>query len=263
MRFHVFLYLVVLFQWSGELFGQQLSPKREVNEQVQFWTSINSTTRLSNRWGFVADAHIRRNHFIKNSNFYFARTGAVFWLDDQFSLVAGIAGLWLATPTDVGIKYSLERRIYQQALWRAPIQKMTFLQRIRVEQRWRDVINVETGEVDRIRFTTRFRFLLSATIKTFENPKLPKPMVSNEILFHLGEEVVYNTFEQNRLFVGVNQKIAKNWSFDLGYMLVYQQKFSGYQYDLNHTFRWFFYYFPDLRKDKDKGLDHYPVGTPN
>ena len=35
-----------------------------------------------------------------------------------------------------------------------------------------------------------------------------------------------------------------------GYMPVYQQKASGYQYDLNHTIRWFFYFSPDSRKNK-------------
>ena len=57
-----------------------------------------------------------------------------------------------------------------------------------------------------------------------------------------------NTFDQNRLFAGIKQRLAPAWSFDLGYMLVYQQKSTGYQYDLNHTLRWFFYVTPDLRK---------------
>jgi len=39
-------------------------------------------------------------------------------------------------------------------------------------------------------------------------------------------------------------------------MLVYQQKASGYQYDLNHTLRWFFYFTPDLRKQKSS---HHPA----
>ncbi len=33
-------------------------------------------------------------------------------------------------------------------------------------------------------------------------------------------------------------------------MLVYPQKSSGYQYDLNHTLRWFFHFNPDLRENK-------------
>ena len=33
-------------------------------------------------------------------------------------------------------------------------------------------------------------------------------------------------------------------------MLVDQRRASGYQYDLNHSLRWFFYFTPDLRKTK-------------
>ena len=44
-------------------------------------------------------------------------------------------------------------------------------------------------------------------------------------------------------------------------MAVFQQKYSGYQYDLNHTIRLFFYLSPDLRKkNKSEELPHYPVG---
>jgi hypothetical protein len=78
---------------------------------------------------------------------------------------------------------------------------------------------------------------------------MPKPVISNELLVHFGKPVVYNTFDQNRLFLGIRQQISKPLSFDIGYMNVYQQKFTGYQYDVNHTFRLFFYYTPDLRKN--------------
>ena len=59
-----------------------------------------------------------------------------------------------------------------------------------------------------------------------------------------------------RVFLGVKQTLGRSWSFDLGYMLLYQQKASGYPYDLNHTLRWFFYFTPDLRKVKSS---HHPA----
>jgi hypothetical protein len=99
-------------------------------------------------------------------------------------------------------------------------------------------------------FTDRVRYLVSFTVPVSKNPKVPSVVLSDEIAVQFGPEVVYNTFEQNRVFLGVKQPLGRSWSFDLGYMLVYQQKASGYQYDLNHTLRWFFYFTPDLRKVK-------------
>jgi len=233
--------------------------EKEVNDQVQFWTSVNSTLRLSNKFGLMGDFHIKRNDFIKDPEFYFIRFGGVYWLDDAFSFAGGLAGLWLATETNNDISFAFEKRIYQQILWRNEIRHVVFMQRIRNEQRWHEVLN-EDGSVNRVRFSNRVRFLLSWNIKVFKNEKLPKLVLSDEILFHFGEEIVYNTFDQNRFFIGVNHKINKIWTLDLGYMLVYQQQYSGYQYDKNSTLRVFFYYTPDFRKNKDHELPHYPIG---
>jgi hypothetical protein len=253
-------FLLIIFCCWTILAGAQELPDRQVYNNTQFWTSVNGSWRLSKRWGVISDFHLRRDNFIRDPSFYFLRLGAAYWINDQFSLVGGFAGLWLATDTDLGTKFALERRTYQQILWRAKINKTTFLQRIRIEQRWHQVLNTENAEVDRVRYSNRFRFLFSAAIQVFNDPKLPKPTLSNEILFHVGEEIVLNTFDQNRLFLGFNQRLNQNWTMDYGYMMVYQQRYSGFEYDLNHTIRLFFYFSPDLRKKVDEELPHYPVG---
>jgi hypothetical protein len=76
---------------------------------------------------------------------------------------------------------------------------------------------------------------------------IPSLVLSDEVLLQFGSGIVLNTFDQNRLFAGLKKSLSRSWSFDLGYMLVYQQKPSGFQYDLNHTVRWFFCLSPDLR----------------
>ncbi len=255
-KFNIFIAIWLLVVIPNILLGQNTLEK-EVDKNSQFWTSINSTFRMSDRWGAMADFHIRRENFIKDPNFYFLRFGGVYWLDDKFSAAGGVAGLWLATDTEAGLKYAFEKRIFQQVLWRSQIKKITFLQRIRVEQRWHEVLDRATGEVDRVRYSNRFRFLMSASVQVFENPQLPKLVIADEIHFHTGKEIIFNTFDQNRLFVGINQRLSKSVTFDMGYMMVYQQRYSGYQYDLNNTFRLFFYFSPDWRK---KGsLPHYAI----
>lgn len=248
---------LILFQVGGFAYAQL---EKNIEENAHFWTSVNSTSRLSDKWGLVGDFHIRRENFLKDPNFYFMRVGAAYWLDDQFSFAGGVAALWSATETDVGRKYALEKRIYQQALWRNTIRNVIFLQRVRLEQRWHEVLDNETGAVDRIRYSTRLRILLSASIFVFRNNKWPKLVIANEVLIHFGNEIVYNTFDQNRLFLGFNKRLNQEWSFDIGYMHVYQQQYSGVDYYVNHTFRLFFYYTPDFRKKADTELPHYPVG---
>ena len=115
----------------------------------------------------------------------------------------------------------------------------------------------DAGDYQRTRFSNRVRFLSSFTIRIFNDPKLPALSIADEVHFHFGKEIIYNTFDQNRIFTGLKVPIRNNLKFDIGYMLVYQQRYIGNAYDLNHTFRWFFYYSPDLRKKKDR--IHYPL----
>lgn len=252
----VVLVFIIVITCCSSLKAQNASEKY-VDYEWMFWTSINSTFRLSDRWGAMADFHVRRKNFIKDPNFYFFRLGGVYWLDDKFSAAGGAAGLWLATETEAGLKYALEKRTYQQILWRNEIKRITFLQRIRVEQRWHEVLNRSTGEVDRTRYSNRFRSLMSASVQLFEDKYLPKLVIADEIHFHTGKGIVYNTFDQNRLFLGINQRISKNLTFDMGYMMVYQQTYLGNAYSFMNTFRLFFYYSPDWRK-KGK-LPHYSI----
>jgi hypothetical protein len=247
--------LFVLVLLSGFLSLSQ--EKKKIYQNDQFWWSINSTMRLTNDWGLIADFHIRRDDLYRDPNFYFARMGMAYWATDELTLVAGAAHLWLARDLpEAGLTYQNENRIYQQVQLRQKEGRVTFVHRIRNEQRWHEVLDPD-GSVNRTRFSDRVRFLFSVNIPVFQNPHLPTLSMADEMLIHFGKEIKYNSLDQNRIFVGIKQKLSDDLRFDLGYMMVYQQRYSGHEYDMNHTLRFFFYYSPDLRKDKE-GI-HYAI----
>lgn len=249
-------FFLVLILLNAPILVRAQSEKLIYNNP-QFWWSINTTARMTDKWGAIGDFHIRRDEFISSSNFYFARIGAAYWATDKLTLVGGYAHLWLARELQDGsTTYQNENRVYQQAQWRTKEGRVTFVSRARNEQRWHEVLN-PNGTVNRVRFSNRVRFLFSVNIPVFSNPYLPSLSVADEILIHFGKEIVYNSLDQNRIFLGVKQKLTENLSFDLGYMMVYQQRYSGYEYDMNHTLRFFFYFSPDFRKDKDG--PHYSI----
>ena len=235
--------LIMLAQLN--LFAQ--TKPKEVNSQGQSWVSINSTNRLNNKFGLIADLHIRRTNFAADPNFYFARVALNYWLKENITVAVGVGQMWVAPSKAGWHHYAQEHRLYQQVQITSKLGKTNLLQRIRNEQRWQEKI-VDDKFTRSYKFTNRARYLLSITIPVFKNPHYPSLVLSDELLVQFGKEIVYNTFDQNRAFIGIRQPISKSLSFDLGYMLVYQQKASGYQYDKNHTFRWFFYYTPDFRR---------------
>lgn len=237
--------MVAFFLCTISAFAQQ---QKEVKTQFQTWISENSTMRFSDHWGMIADFHVRRNNFVNEPGFYFIRFGANYWMKNNFTTAFGYGHTWLAQKgKDGGYIYSNENRVYQQLQYISKIGNLSMLQRLRNEQRWQQ--KVMGGEVTNdLRFTDRVRYLLSINFPVFRNPKLPQLLIVDELLIQFGKDIVYNIFDQNRFTLGIKQNLSKAWRFDLGYMLVYQEKYSGYQYDLNHTIRWFFYYTPDFRR---------------
>lgn len=235
------------------LTAQTSPPKKEVKDQWQSWISMNSTFRLSDHWGAIGDIHIRRTDFVSEPNFYFLRGGGGYWLNDNGSFIVGYAHMWLAPSQPGGSTWSNENRLYEQIAYASKMGKVSILNRFRDEHRWREQVTNDksTGKYS---FSNRLRYLISLGIPVSANKWVPQINIANEVALQFGKSVVNNTFDQIRLFAGIRQHLGHGFSFDCGYMLLYQQKASGYQYERNHTARLFFYYNFD-RRTKMKNVD--------
>ncbi len=235
--------LLFLFLISGIFLSTNVPaqlPPKEVNRQTQTWLGIISQVKLNPHWSILADLHIRRNHFVQVPSFVFTRLALARQLTKQFQVAAGYGHMWLS-PTREGWKtISNEHRFYQQFLFAGKFHRVSIQHRLRNEQRWQQKIanDVRTGDY---RFTNRIRYLLAFSIPVSAKKDWPQFVISDELAIHFGKEVIYNRFDQNRIFIGFKQKLSKHLSADFGYMRVYQKKYSGYQYDLNDTFRCFIY----------------------
>ncbi|WP_109700141.1 DUF2490 domain-containing protein [Chitinophaga deserti] len=223
------------------------TPAKQITDNQHVWLSVNSTMRFSERWGAIADVHVRRNNYIADPSFYFVRAGASYWLVDNLTLVAGYGHMWLASNVGGKTGYADENRIYQQIIYNSRMGKVSVLNRFRNEQRWRETLANQQSTGD-FTFSNRLRYLISLGISVSKNPRFPQISIANEVAIQFGKSVVYNTFDQIRLFGGIRQGFGKGWSYDLGYMLLYQQGTGGNSYSRNHTVRLFFYYTLDTRK---------------
>ena len=244
-----YLFCLILFFCLPRLEVSAQVKAKEINLQSQSWISENGTLRFSKKIGMIADLHMRRNNFLAAPSFYFVRTGVDYWITENLTAVLGYGQMWVAPANGNWHHYAQEHRIYQQLQLISKVGKITMMNRLRNEQRWQEKI-ANDKFTHEYKFTDRTRYLLSFTIPVFHNPHYPSLVVSDEIAIQSGKEVVYNTFDQNRIFMGIKQTVCKALTFDLGYMQLVQQKSTGYQYDKNNTFRWFFYYAPDFRKKK-------------
>jgi len=240
------VFAIILLSTPYYNYAQQ---QRSINHQSQTWFSINSTVKVKGNFGFLADIHVRRTNFLANSNLYIVRGAVNYWVNTNLSFALGYGHLWLAPATNGYKKYSNENRIYQQVQYSSRIGKISLVQRLKTEQRWQEIM-IQDKSTHGYKFSNRIRLLESFSINLSKKKHFPSLVIADELAVQFGKDVVYNTFDQNRLFIGLKQSITSTLSFDIGYMYVTQQRSSGYQYDENDTFRWFFYYTPDLRKKK-------------
>lgn len=245
------LCLFVIACFSLEASAQVTPATKQLNYHTQSWYSINSTFRFSERWGMVGDFHVRKEGMWDQDRFYLLRFGAVYWIQGKYPVILGVARLWLAPPEGLNT-WNIENRIYQQWSSVSEQGRVAILSRIRVEERWRDQI-VNDQVVGPKQFSLRLRYLASFQVKVFNQPSMPELVASDEVMVQFGSSIVHNTFDQNRLFLGIRLPIGKNLSMDTGYMNVLQQRTTGNAYDLSNVFRVFLYWSVDysaLGKDR-------------
>jgi hypothetical protein len=72
--------------------------------------------------------------------------------------------------------------------------------------------------------------------------------ISNEMHLNFGKEIVYNTFDQNRLFAGFQYHTNAHDYLQFGYMYLYQQLATGNNYRYIHAIRIGYSHGLDLRK---------------
>jgi hypothetical protein len=74
--------------------------------------------------------------------------------------------------------------------------------------------------------------------------------VYDEIFINLGNNIVYNSFDQNRIGTSVQYMPLKNFGFELGYINWYQQRPSGVDFYDRNIVRFTIHQTIDLRTSK-------------
>jgi hypothetical protein len=68
-------------------------------------------------------------------------------------------------------------------------------------------------------------------------------------MLNAGPTIVYNHFDQNRIYVGIEQVLSKKFSMELGYLNWYQQTASGDRFFSRDIIRLTLFHNIDLHRD--------------
>jgi hypothetical protein len=190
------------------LFILLLSAKVKAQNDFQIWATYNHQGRLSEKWGYTFDLNYRtRGVFPFNSNLSAARMGINYHLNPNIRITAGYA--WFGTHlTDRDKRWLIENRLYEQIQFTKKKRDLQYVQRVRLEQRFRNGFVNNTTEETQVQFTFRARYLFQMQGPLKKEAGTEKVVLSwqaaNEIFFHAGDENLRNNyFDQNRTLAGI------------------------------------------------------------
>jgi hypothetical protein len=229
--------------------------QKKVMEIVQVWLGYVNQTRINEKWGVWFDANIRTSdNFTNGFSVSFLRPGIMYFLSENTSLILGYAFANYFAGNDGRNIAMPEHRPWQQIMWANRYPKFRLQQRLRLEERFRRKVENPDKLADGYDFNYRLRYNFSFSTPLSRKAFAPHTLslvFNDEAMLNFGQEILTNTFDQNRLFGGLNYHFSQSSSLQAGYMYTFQQQGTGAQYRNIHTVRINFLHNPDLRKKKE------------
>lgn len=222
---------IILFLFLGCVFSYAQTEKN-VDHQSLLWTRYYNLLTINNKWSVQSEFDNRIFINPVKENLYEFRVQGRYKINDKFDFGAGFAHFSIATqdpeiPSDFNVP---EYRGQQDVIWKQDIGKITLVQRFQVEERFFRNANKQgllSGTVFYWRF--RYRIQIEHIFWKKENQFL-KAIISDEIMINAGENIVKNTFDQNRIYAALHYGINKNIALELGYLNSFQQRATGVDY---------------------------------
>ena len=207
--------IVLLLFCSSKLFAQ--------DTRQQLWLTYNAQQQLSKHWGYQFDVNHRLADVQQPASVISAvRVGGTYFTGKSLRLTAGFA--WFGTHTQLKAHRLLhENRLWQQALWQYKLPKAKAMQRIRLEERWRE--QMSNTALDH-RFSIRFRYMWQWQYPVWQSASHPQRQLmlhaADEWMLHAGDNLGKHFFDQNRLIGGLAYMPNKHVEMHLLYQYIAQ-----------------------------------------
>jgi hypothetical protein len=239
--------------WLVVACGLFFSSAVYAQQPFQMWATYNHQARLSNKWGYTFDLNYRTRGVLPfTSSLLAARGGITYHVNPKIRINGGYA--WFGTF--VHDRYQIwlhENRLYQQIQYNTTSKgNLQFSQRVRLEQRFRqNFFSISSDDVN-VYFTFRARYLFQVQGPLLRKAGTDKVTLSwqaaNEILFHWGDNIDNNNFDQNRTLAGVVIPVNPKIDFAVLYQLILQHQPLLQQTQAINSLRLTMFHNLDLRK---------------
>lgn len=217
----------------------------------QVWLAYFNQARFSNHWGSWLDFHVRtKEEFTTNFSQSILRMGLTYYFTDNIRFTAGYAYVSHYPADNHKLITQTEHRPWQQFQWNNRYSRLRTVQALRLEERYRREIANDSALAEGYQFNYRFRYNVLLNVPLGNKPFTTGSfsfVVNDEVHINFGKQVVYNLFDQNRLFLGFAYHTNEHDNFQFGYMNLFQQLAAGNKYKNIHAIRLFYAHVLNLR----------------
>lgn len=225
--------------------------QKSIHQEEQTWFGFFNQTRYSKNWGSWTDIHFRlKDDFVHEPSQFLLRIGPTYYFSDAIRLTVAynyVHHFPEGTQRPVALG---EHRPFQQLQWYTRFSNNRLMQWIRLDERFRKETDESGYPKAGYHFNWRMRYNFALFVPLSSKGLEPgtfQLLLNDELMINAGKNIVYNTFDQNRLFGGLVYQFTKESHVQLGYMHIFQQQESGNKYRSIHAIRLFYFHNIDLR----------------
>lgn len=212
-----------------------LHAQNSAENEYGSWWMFCGTTKIHEAWSIPTVGILRYHDLMDKYAFGFVSSGVSYKISSASSVEGGVAFLNSTSYSDLyDSKNSTQFWLYGSYTLKSNFKKDLILQRFRMENR-RLITDEDPKANNRFRYRLQYVTPISESLyfKTY-----------NELFLNLKGDV----FNQNRLFVGIGQKINDHLKVETGY---FNRKFSNRQ---EHMILFGLSFTIDLTKNQDLAL---------
>lgn len=231
--------------------------EKNVDQQSLLWTRYYNQLTINSKWSIHSEFDNRIFINPVEENLYVIRVHGRYKINKSVDLGAGFSYFSVATQvSEVTNDFRIpEYRGQQDISWKQEFGNFMMNQRFQVEERFFHNANKD-GLQSGTTFNWRFRYRLQGEFSCWKKDhQYLKAIVYDEIMINAGENIIKNTFDQNRIYAALQYGINKNIALELGYLKSFQQRVNGVDYFDRDIIRFTFYHKIKL-KEKHKELSN-------
>jgi hypothetical protein len=213
----------VIIVLLGILISTISNAQKNIDHQSLLWTRYLLKLKINDTWSVYQEFEERTYWQPWRQHQLVLRSMAQYQLGNGWNVGGGFTYFRQALPQDPHKSIA-----YTQPEIRPQLEvgyKQQLSEKLNMQHRyWTEFRSFKPENEDyqfsniRMRYKLEFQYQLSSKL-TFK--------IYDEIFINLGEEIVYNTFDQNRIGTSMQYMPWKHFGFELGYLNSYQQRPSG------------------------------------